>query len=215
MAECEAPFDRFADRFDAWYESDRGSVPYQLELDCLRPLWPAGEHPRLEVGVGTGRFASVLGAEVGIDPAGLALRRAVSRGVTTVRGVGEVLPFRAHAFAAVLMVGTLCFSDSPLALLAEARRVLASGGALLIGVVPLDSPWGRRYLEMGRAGDPFYAGARLATVAAVEELVEAAGFGVEAVRSTLLYAPDEEQRDGVVAGLVGGAGFVALRAAAR
>ena len=174
---------------------------------------PPGPGPRLEVGVGSGRFAAALGLEVGIDPARAPLRLAAGRAVAVVQGAGERLPFGDRTFGAVVLAVTLCFADDPAALLGEARRVLAPSGRLVAGVVPLDSAWGRRYEAQGRAGHPFYQGARFLTLAEHRRMLTGAGYTVTGACSTLTQTPsddpvEEDAQDGVVPG----AGFVALQA---
>lgn len=60
------PFERYADRYDDWFEAHPDA--YQSEVEALRRLLPQPGFG-LEIGVGTGRFASPLGIQVGIDPA--------------------------------------------------------------------------------------------------------------------------------------------------
>ena len=209
-------FEEFAARYDAWYDAAPGRLLFALELACLRPLVPGGPGPRLEVGVGSGRFAAALGLEVGLDSAAVPLRLAARRGVDVVQGAGEQLPFGDGTFAGVVLVVTLCFAGDPAALLGEARRVLAPSGRLVTGVVPLDSAWGRRYEAQGRAGHPFYQGARLLTVAEHHRLLTDAGFIVTGANSTLTQAPsDDPVEEEAQNGVVSGAGFVALQAKVR
>ena len=174
---------------------------------------PPGPGPRLEVGVGSGRFAAALGIEVGLDRALAPLRFAARRAVAVVQGAGERLPFYDDAFGAVVLVATLCFADDPGALLDEARRVLAPSGRLVAAVVPLDSAWGRRYEAQGRAGHPFYQGARFLTLAEHHRMLTTAGFTVTGACSTLTQAPsDDPVEEDALDGVVPGAGFVALQA---
>ncbi len=206
-------FEDLAERFDAWYGTAAGRVLFDLELAALRPLLAGTARPRLEVGVGSGRFAAALGIEVGLDPAEAPLRLAKARGVRVVRGAGEQLPFRHNTFGAVVLVVTLCFAGDPAGLLAEAGRVLGPGGRLVVGLVPLDSAWGRSYEEKGRAGHPFYRHARFQTVAGHRRMLTTAGLRLVEARSTLFQTPgDEPVAEPVLAGAVAGAGFVALAA---
>ena len=206
-------FEELADRYDAWYDTAHGRLLFALELACLRPLVAPGPGPRLEVGVGSGRFAAALGLEVGLDPAAAPLRLAAGRAVAAVQGAGERLPFGDRTFGAVVLVVTLCFADNPVALLGEARRVLVPSGRLVVGVVPLDSAWGRRYEAQGRAGHPFYRGARFLTLAEHRRMLIGAGFTITGAYSTLTQAPsDEPIREQAREGAVPGAGFVAFGA---
>ena len=55
------PFEQFADRYDAWFDRERGHRIFGVEAQCLRALLEGVPRPWLEVGVGTGRFAHALG----------------------------------------------------------------------------------------------------------------------------------------------------------
>jgi len=214
-------FDELAARYDAWYDSPGGRRLFGLESRCLRPLLEGTAVPRLEVGVGTGRFAVALGLDVGLDPASAPLGLAAGRGVRSVRGSGERLPFADGAFGAVALIVTLCFVDDPAAALLEARRVLRPGGRLALGLVPADSAWGRWYGEKRRAGHPFYRTAHFLTVAEHVRLLEEAGFAPTGARSALFQDPTDPIPDGATGqgrdadvreGARPGAGFVALGA---
>jgi SAM-dependent methyltransferase len=184
-------FDRLTERYDAWYEGPAGSVAFPLEVGCLAPLLGGASHPRIEVGVGSGRFAQALGVGFGLDPARSPLLLARRRGIQVVQGVGEHLPFRDGAFGAVLVVVTLCFADDPERLLVGARRVLRPEGSVLLGMVFADTPWGAWYQRKGAAGHPFYAAARFLTRDEVRGMLQKAGLTVVAARSTLLQAPSD------------------------
>ncbi len=185
-------FEDLADRYDAWYETAAGRVLFDLELAALRPLLAGTAGPRLEVGVGSGRFAAALGLDVGLDLAEAPLLLAKKRAVLVARGVGEELPFREDAFGVVVLVATLCFAEEPDQLLAEVGRVLRPAGCLVAGLVPLDSAWGRRYEEKGCAAHPLYRHAQFVTVAEQRRLLATAGFRLVESRSTLLQAPTDD-----------------------
>ncbi|HVB46200.1 MAG TPA: class I SAM-dependent methyltransferase [Streptosporangiaceae bacterium] len=208
-------FERLAARYDAWYEGPVGTAVFPSEVACLQPLVDGLPRPWLEVGTGSGRFAAALGVEVGVDPAAAPLVLARSRGIRVVRGVGERLPFRAGVFGAVLAVVTVCFADDPAVLLAEARRVVRPGGAVVMGLVFAESRWGRFYRDQGASGHPFYSAARFLTRQEALALVAGAGLRVQAARSALYQPPTdrpgpEPARDGEAPA----AGFVCWRAVA-
>ena len=50
------------------YDTPRGGMLLEIELQCVRPLLEGLPRPHLEVGVGTGRFAEGLGVRYGLDP---------------------------------------------------------------------------------------------------------------------------------------------------
>lgn len=183
-------FERDAARYDAWYDTPTGAAILVEEVEALRPLVQSLPSPWLEVGVGSGRFAAALGVEIGLDPARAPLALARERGVDTVLGVGECLPFSTGSVGAVLLVVTLCFVRDPAAVLAEARRVLVPGGAVVLGMVPAESPWGRHYRSLAGAGHAYYRQARFFTNEQVTAALAAAGLRVSRIRSSLLWPPE-------------------------
>jgi len=76
----------------------------------------------LDLGCGTGLLSKYVKCElmVGIDPSLLMLKKAKTRGVDVVQGVGEQLPFRSQAFDAVFLF-TVVHED--LSMINEAIRV--------------------------------------------------------------------------------------------
>lgn len=205
-------FDPIADSYDQWYDGREGRAIFSAELACLRLLCAPCGGRWLEVGVGTGRFASALGLAEGIDPSPRMLEIAAGRGIRTYTGTAESLPFANDTFEGVLLALTLCFvADSKRAAM-ECRRVLRAQGRLLVGHIPADSSWGRHYEEKKAAGHLAYAHARFLTTAQVAALIEGAGFHLEGAASTLFWAPGAmpETQAHVETSIVPGAGFVGL-----
>jgi ubiquinone/menaquinone biosynthesis C-methylase UbiE len=204
-------FDILTDKYDAWYDSADGRPLYESELKCLRPLVEAAPGPILEIGVGTGRFAMHFPGATGLDPSLNALKMAEIRGVKTVLGYGEALPFEDETFGCILIIVTLCFVEKPLDVLREAKRVLGKEGSIILGLVPRDSPWGAFYQEKKRVGHPFYGNARFYTFKEIENMVQAAGLKISRVRSTLLQRPDDSRKiEEPVEGNRSGAGFLCM-----
>lgn len=209
-------FDILTDKYDAWYDSEDGRLLYESELKCVRPLVESCSGPILEIGVGTGRFAMHFPEVTGIDPSLNALRMAEKRGVKTVLGYGENLPFEEESFGCVLIIVTLCFVERPLDVLMEAKRVVRRDGSIIIGLVPRDSLWGVFYEEKKRAGHPFYSNARFYTLNDLDDMIQSAGLGISRIRSTLMQKPDEPRRiEEPVEFLVEGAGFLCVEARKR
>lgn len=176
-----APFDAHAERYEAWFK--RHDAAYVSELLALRPFIPLTGRG-LEIGVGSGRFAAPLGIQAGIDPSRAMLTHARARGLEVFEATAERLPFADDSFDHVLVVTTLCFVDSPEAMLAQARRVLKSGGGLVMGFIDRDSPLGRHY-EQYREASVFYRDATFYSASDVERLVLDAGFSVQSWAQTL------------------------------
>jgi len=176
-----APFEAHHERYEQWFEAHRAA--YVSELLALRPFVPLEGHG-LEIGVGTGRFAGPLGVPVGLDPSDAMLTRAAVRGVETVKGTAEALPFPDESFAYALIVTTICFVDSPDTMIAEAHRVLRPNGTLVIGFIHRESGLGRTYFEH-QAESVFYREAVFYSAAEVGALLRAGGFAVRAWGQTL------------------------------
>lgn len=208
----EDPFASRAADYDAWYDSPEGRAIFRVEVDCLAPLVSICPSPRLEVGVGTGRFAQALGLDFGVDRAVAPLELAHTRGVHVIGGDAEALPLPDASVGAVFILMTLCFVAHPFLALAEARRVLAPDGRLVIATVPLDSPWGEAYARAAREGHPFYRHARMISVDDLRATLEGAGWEVLASRSALFEPPGALSWTGARDGVAAGAGFVALAA---
>jgi SAM-dependent methyltransferase len=176
-----APFDRHHGRYEDWF--DRHRAAYISELLAVRLFVPwVGRG--LEIGVGTARFAGPLGVRVGVDPSIPMLARAAARGVQGVAGVAEALPFASQSFDYALVVTTICFVDSPEAMLAEALRVLRPGAPLVIGFIDRESALGQHYLAR-QAESVFYRDAVFHSAADVDGLLRRARFRVRAWGQTL------------------------------
>ena len=174
---------------------DKAAPGYDKQIAFFEKNWFAGgrewlgERARgrvLEVAIGTGRNLPYYPAEVtvtGIElsPSMLAIARqraaSLGRNVDLREGDAEHLPFGDASFDTVVCALSLCTIPSPVAALGEMRRVLGSGGRLLL----LD--------HVGSTWPPVYAAQWLLeriTVRAAGEhftrrqlpLVKAAGFQI-------------------------------------
>ncbi|MCS3920788.1 class I SAM-dependent methyltransferase [Fervidibacter sacchari] len=214
MGESVQLFEELAERYDAWYDSPIGRVAFPLEVAVLRPLLSGSPKPWIEIGVGSGRFAKELQVDVGIDPAMKPLLLAKKRSVTVVQAVGEKLPFRDASFGAVLIVVTLCFVNDPISVLREAKRVLRDDGALVLGMVFADSPWGEFYKRKASEGHPFYKAAHFLSRGDLKQMLDFVGFSVVAARSTLRQSPSDFSLhpEPVLDGDLPDAGFVGWKA---
>lgn len=200
-------FESGARAYDGWYA--RHPKAYAAELKALRLALPAFARG-LEVGVGTARFASSLGLGWGIDPSRPMLEIARERGVRPVQAMGEDLPFGEGSFDCVLIVTALPFVRDPSRALAEAGRVLRSGGALALGIVDPESRLGRDYRRRSEAGG-FYAGARFLAVPAVLDLLAKGPWSGIGIRQTL-FPDGGDDRDQPVREGHGEGAFVVVSA---
>lgn len=163
-------FDSHAHEYDDWF--DKHEAVFESELLALRPFVPRGG-VGLEVGAGTGRFAESLGVQFGVEPAAQMRAIAQSRGINTLDGVAEALPFPDKKFDFALFVTTLCFVSDPIQALKEAYRVLKPGGAIIAGIIDKDSSLGKQY---SISNSSYYRGAHFIGARELESWLQHLGF---------------------------------------
>lgn len=205
-------FENIVDEYDRWYDTQEGAAILGAELECLRSLYRGHPGRWLEIGVGTGRFAHLLGITDGIDLSSGMLKVAARRGVRTQTGAAENIPFAEGSFDGILMALTLCFVADFSNALQECHRVLREDGCLLLGIVPADSRWGKTYLEKAAKGHAVYSLAHFRTAADIVALVQDAGFALTSAASTLFWSPREtpQTEPQIERGIWPEAGFVGL-----
>lgn len=200
-----APFDTLASSYDDGYDTSCGRRIFAGEVAGLRDLLEEAPRPWLEVGVGTGRFGEALRIDEGVDPNDAMRRLAAGRGLAVCAGRAEALPYASERFGVVMLIMTLCFLSDPAAAFRECRRILRRDGRLIVGIVPRESPMGRRYAQKSTAGHPIYSQATFYTPRDVRRLADRADLVFDRAVSCLL-TPASAPRDGIVPE----AGFVAL-----
>jgi len=205
MAKSE-PFDNFTKEYDEWFVANDDT--YVAELRAIKSLLPENK-PGLEIGVGTGRFGVLLGANIGVDPSHRMALVSKSRGLKVCEAVAEELPFRERTFEFVLMVTVICFLDSLEKALSEAYRVLMPRGTIVIGFIDRESYLGRQY-SLEKEHSRFYKNATFYSANEVRDYLKRAGFHAFQFAQTV-FGQNETNGDQVKKGF-GDGGFVAVRA---
>ncbi len=202
-----------AAEYDSWYE---GSLLFKAELAALHRIERPLAKPKIEIGIGPGRFAQQLAVDIGIDPAYAPLLRAAERGISGISGIGEQLPLQSNSAGTLFMLFTLCFVVDPALVFAECQRVLKPGGHLVVGQIPAHSSWGKALLKKKKEGNPFYEHARFYSVQEAVAMIEEAGFVVRERYSTLLNPPGTiSEQEEIVDSAMEEAGFCVLLSEAR
>ena len=199
-------FDKYHQRFDAWY--DRYKFAYLSELEAIKKVLPPGGRG-LEIGVGTGRFAAPLGITLGVDPSMDMIKIAAQRGVNVRWGLGEALPFLGETFDYVVIVVTLCFVKEPLKVLKEARRVLKKEGKIIVGIIDKNSFLGRFYQKKRSI---FYRDAHFFSVKELINLLKSTGFRRFSCYQTIFRFPEQMSSIEKPQRAFGKGGFVAISA---
>lgn len=205
-------FDPIADAYDGWCDTPEGHSIFREEVRCLRQLRDDYSGHWLEVGVGTGRFATALGITHGIDLSPQMAVMAKRRGILVQVGSAVHLPFADNAFDGVLLALTLCFIVHPEQAFRECGRILRDKGRMVIGTVPADSPWGISYIKKKNAGHPIYSHAHFRTVAETIHFAEKEHLKLRTSCSALFGEPDRFQSEPsrIESGIIAEAGFVGL-----
>lgn len=185
MARTKA-FDTQVDRYEGWFE--KNSLAYKSQVEAVRSMLPPGRG--VEVGVGTGRFASPLGIRLGVEPSEQMREVARRRGIDVVRGVAEDLPFPDSSVDFLLMVTVICFFDDVPESFTESYRVLKTGGSLVIAFIDRDTTVGRIY-DASKADSAFYRDATFYSAAEVKTMLEGAGFVSITFAQTIFGDPRE------------------------
>jgi len=165
-------FDKTAIEYDEWFDEHENG--YRSELLAVKQFIPT-EKDGLEVGVGTGRFATELGIQKGIEPASNMAEIAKSKGIDVVEGVAENLPYADNQFDFVLMVAVDCFVDDIEKTYNEAYRVLKPGGEIIIGLLDKNGAVAQKY-ESKKAPDNIYWYSHFHTTEETVVMLEKVGF---------------------------------------
>jgi demethylmenaquinone methyltransferase/2-methoxy-6-polyprenyl-1,4-benzoquinol methylase len=117
------------------YDETRSASPSVLA--AIRDALAGAPGRRLaDVGGGTGNYAAALAREgwevVVVDRSPEMLRQAAAKGLETVEGDAQQLPFEDESFDAVTMISMLHHVEDRSRALAEARRILRPAGRLVL-----------------------------------------------------------------------------------
>lgn len=215
MREPVKAFDSVAGSYDDWYRHPQGAQVLMAEaalLDSLIPTCGLG----LEVGAGTGAFAERLRGPcreiVCLDPSSEMISRARGRGLMTVIGVGDRIPFRSGAFDYAYMATVVEFLAEPTKVFNEVKASCKEDSPLSILFINSVSPWGRLYEEIGLKGDPVFKHARLLSFSELTHLLSEAGYVVESSGGTLTTGPMEPEVGAEITAPLDVCGVIAVKA---
>ncbi len=179
-------FQERAKDYDSWFED---SLLFDIELTALQELKTPFAEPKIEIGVGPGRFARALHVSFGIDPAFAPLKISRTRNINVIQAIGEELPLAGRCAGSIFILFTLCFLADPKRVFTECYRILRPGGSLVLGMVPASGFWGRALLAKKEKKHPFYRHASFYEARQSAEMIKNAGFSLIECRSTLYQQP--------------------------
>lgn len=180
MAKTE-PFNRYLSKYEQWF-AEHYTV-YLSEIEVIRSVMPI-DGKAAEIGVGSGLFAAPLGITEGVEPSEPMRKKAKDRGIYTIDGVAEKLPYADHTKDILVMITTICFVDDIEQSFGEIYRVLKDNGCLIIGFVDKDSPIGRKYQKY-KDQSVFYKDAEFHSTGELQQSLTNQGFRIEQYKQTL------------------------------
>ncbi|SDG09711.1 Ubiquinone/menaquinone biosynthesis C-methylase UbiE [Methanolobus vulcani] len=202
-------YDIHAKNYDSWY--DRNSAVYASEIEAIQKLMPScsGKNS-IEIGVGTGRFASKLGINYGIDPSVSMLEISASRGVRCIKGVSEWLPVKSSSMGLALIVTSFCLMDANMTL-EEVHRILSTEGYFIIAFVEKNGILGEKYRKKA-SKSRFYRNVVFRTTENIISMLKEHGFGDITVMQTLFKPLNQIQRPEEAEEGFGRGSFVVIKA---
>jgi len=165
-------FNLRADEYDKWFEENE--IIFQSELNALQEALPI-EGTGIDIGTGTGRFASPLKINIGVEPSENMSSIAKQRGITIINAVAENLPFKKQSFDFALMVTTVCFLTNILQAFSEVHRILKPNGKIILGIIDKNSKLGKMY-EKEKSKSKFYNNANFYSTEEITHLLVKVGF---------------------------------------
>lgn len=187
--ENENPFDREVEEYEEWFRSNDQLL--KSEVEAIRQLLPSMDRG-IEIGVGTGIFASKLGIKYGVEPSKAMAEKAFKRGIRVYKGTAEDLPVEDESFDLVLMVTVDCFLDNVSKAFEECYRILQKPGVFVIAFLDKATPLGEEY-EKNKHVHKSYRHANFHTGKEIIEMLEEAGFAVGQKKQTVFSLDNQYQ----------------------
>ena len=192
-------FENSVEIYDEWFL--KNNYIFNSEVEAIRLLLDTtGEG--VEIGVGTGIFASRLGIKHGVEPAQKMRKKAIERGIDAVNGFAENLPIKDGIYQYALMITVDCFLKDINKAFKEVWRILSNGGIFIIAFIDMETPLGRLYDEH-KYSDNFYKYAQFHSAEEIIKLLEMNRFKILDKKQTIytLENKTQEIKDGVGEGV--------------
>ena len=178
-----------ADRYEQWFQQNHHL--FESELTAIKELMPPFRFA-VEIGVGTGIFASHLGIKEGVEPSPEMTRIAISKGLSIIEGKAENLPLDDASYNLALMVTVDSFLTDINAAFSEIYRILKHNGTFIIAFIDADAPLGDIYKKEKR-NDKYYKNAVFHSAREIQWMLEKAGFTLIAAKQTIFTLKNEPQ----------------------
>jgi len=187
--------------YEQWFKENNHL--FDSEVEAIRALFPASEEgENIEIGVGTGLFATRLGIKHGIEPAEKMRATAETRGIEVIDAFAEDLPIVDQKYHLALMVTVDCFFDDINKAFEETWRILLPGGFFIIAFIDRKTELGKLY-EKNKHENIFYKEAKFHSAIEISEYLTKTGFKIEAEKQTIFTLENIRQqvKDGIGEGV--------------
>lgn len=192
-------FDDSVGRYEKWFERNNHILDSEIEaIEQLIPKMGQG----IEVGVGSGVFASRLGIEYGIEPSKNMRLKAVERGISVTNAIAEDLPIADSTYDFAIMITVDCFLKDITQAFKEVYRILSDEGYFIIAFIDRETPLGLKYNKR-KTEDEFYEHANFHSSSEIIETLKSIGFKIGEKRQTVFSLDNEPQgiKEGVGEGV--------------
>ncbi len=195
----EDVFGNNIESYEEWFTKNFNI--FSSEIEALKKVLPKSGKG-VEIGVGSGLFASRLGIKDGVEPSKKMANIAIGRGIKVIHGFAENLPIHDEIYDFVLMVTVDCFFTDILKSFKEAHRILSRNGFLIIAFIDRNTPLGQIYEEK-KASNIFYKNAKFHSASEIENLLKNAHFEIVDKKQTIFNLENkiQEIKPGVGEGL--------------
>lgn len=193
------PFNTDVAEYEEWFKTNDKLL--ESELEAIRQLIPISGDG-VEIGVGTGIFASRLGIRDGVEPSEKMAAEARKKGINVLSGVAEKIPTAVGSYQFALMVTVDCFLDDVPKAFSEVHRILVNSGVFIIAFLDKATPLGQLY-EQNKHQHKSYQNANFHTSAEIVSFLNTAGFEIVDKRQTIFSLENmlQEIKDGVGEGV--------------
>lgn len=140
-----------AEQYDAWFEANEPL--FESEVRAIEALLPEAWDTTVEVGCGSGLFATRLGITRGVEPSEPMADRARERGMDVEQGTAERLPLEEDAVDLALALGVLGYVEDLDRALAELGRVVEPGGQVVVAFLAAGRGFAELYDEAVARGE--------------------------------------------------------------
>lgn len=192
-------------RYEKWFIDN--NYIFDSEVESIRPL-TVPYSKGIEIGVGTGQFASRFGILNGIEPCNYMAQKAIERGINVINGYAENLPLPDNHFDFILMVTVDCFLSGLQKAFLEINRIITSDGFFIIAFLDKSTTLGEMYQER-KASNEFYKEANFHSGIEIKNTLLESGFNIVDMKQTVFNLRNEPQliKDNIGEGL-----FAVIRA---